>query len=276
MHNYLLTSIFSALLTLLSITTLMPYAWMLVTSFKDPMTIFVIPPRWIPEPFTLANYRTILQETTFFRSLLNTARIFLVVLPVGLFTTSLAAFSFAKLRFRGKGFAFLLLLSTMMIPFPAVMLPQYIFYSFAGLRDSYLPLILPGLFGNIGAMFFIVQYLKGFPDAMIDSAKIDGVGFFGIYRYIIVPNIRNALFTQGIFWFMGIWNDLLGPIIYLDSVEKYPVTAMLAALNTQRNTLSDTSVIMAGSMLASIPLILLYAIFQRRIVNSIVLTGIKG
>ncbi|MDE6274395.1 MAG: carbohydrate ABC transporter permease, partial [Clostridiales bacterium] len=179
----------------------------------------------------------------------------------------------AKIRFRCGKHLFSLLMATMMIPFPAVMMPQYLFFSVINLRDSYLPLILPGCLGNISAMFFIIQFLKSVPNSLIESAKVEGASYFRIYWQIILPLIKGAVATQAIFWFMAIWNDLLGPILYLDTVEKYPITPLLASLNTQNNAMSQLAVIMAGSVLASLPLILIYLVFQKQIINSLSFTG---
>lgn len=274
--EFSISAVLFVILLLVTVIMIIPYIWMLSTSLKIGKNIFTEKIEFIPNPLTWVHYSNIIVESNIFGAFWNTAKIFLIVIPVGMFTTSLASFAFAKLRFKGKKLAFTLLLATMMIPFPVVMLPQYIFYAAVGIRDSYLPLIIPGCLGNISAMFFIIQFLKSTPDALLDAAKIDGAGYFKTYLSIILPLIKPALATQAIFWFMAIWNDLLGPIIYLDSVEKYTVTATLASLNTQNNSLSAVADVMAGSVLASLPLLVVYCIFQKQIVNSLAFSGVKG
>jgi multiple sugar transport system permease protein len=271
--NFITTAIIVVILSAVAIMMIFPYLWMISASFKRGKDLFteniqLIPPVWKPE-----NYTTVIIDEKLLGGFVNTARIFVVVLPVGLFTTSLAAFTFAKMRFRGSKIMFSLLISTMMIPFPVVMMPQYLFFSILNMRDSYLPLIIPGCLGNISAMFFMMQFLKTMPNSLIESAKVEGASYFRIYAQIVLPLIKGAVATQAIFWFMAIWNDLLGPIIYLDSVERYPLTPLLASLNTLNNTMNSLPVIMAGSVLASLPLIVIYIIFQKQIINSLSFTG---
>ncbi len=272
--NYkLTTAIIVIILSLIAFMMIFPYLWMLSASFKRGKDLFteniqLIPPVWKPE-----NYTTVIVEEKLLRGFLNTARIFIFVLPIGLFTTSLAAFTLAKMHFRGSKVIFSLLISTMMIPFPVVMMPQYLFFSLLNMRDSYLPLIIPGCLGNISAMFFMMQFLKSLPNSLIESAKVEGASYFRIYAQIVLPLIKGAVATQAIFWFMAIWNDLLGPIIYLDSVERYPLTPLLASLNTLNNTMNALPVIMAGSVLASLPLIIIYIVFQKQIINSLAFNG---
>ena len=271
--NLITTAIIVVILSAVAVMMIFPYLWMISASFKRGKDLFteniqLIPPVWKPE-----NYTTVIVDEKLLGGFLNTARIVVVVLPVGLFTTSLAAFTFAKMRFRGSKVLFSMLISTMMIPFPVVMMPQYLFFSILNMRDSYLPLIIPGCLGNISAMFFMMQFLKTMPNSLIESAKVEGASYFRIYAQIVLPLIKGAVATQAIFWFMAIWNDLLGPIIYLDSVERYPLTPLLASLNTLNNTMNSLPVIMAGSVLASLPLIVIYIIFQKQIINSLSFTG---
>lgn len=267
------TGMIIAVMLAVSAVMLFPYLLMLSGSLKYPRDLFTERLELIPPVWKWSNYAQVLFEENLVRSIVNTFKILVWVIPLGLFTTSLASFAFAKMRFRGSTFLFALLLSTMMIPFTVTMIPQYLFFSMAGLRDSYLPLILPGCLGNISAMFFIVQYLKGLPNSLIESAKMEGASYFSIYLYIIVPLTKGAIATQGIFWVMAVWNDLMGPILYLNSTDKYPITAFIASLSTQDSSMSSVPVMLAGSVCASVPLIVIYLLFHGQIIRSLSLTG---
>lgn len=267
------TAVIIVVMLAVSAAMLFPYLLMLSGSLKYPRDLFTETIELIPPTWKWSNYTQILFEENLLRSVVNTFKILVWVLPLGLFSTSLASFAFGKMRFRGSRILFAMLLSTMMIPFTVTMIPQYLFFSVVGLRDSYLPLILPGCLGNISAMFFIVQYLKGLPNSLIESAKIEGASWFSIYLHIIVPLTKGAIATQGIFWVMAVWNDLMGPILYLNSISKYPITAFIASLSTQDSSMSTVPIMMAGSVCASVPLIVIYLLFHRQIINSLSLTG---
>ncbi len=267
------TGVIVLILCGVSCLMVLPYLIMLSNSLKLPRELFTETLELIPPSWQWKNYYRILVEENMLKSVLNTARILIWVIPVGLFTTSLASFAFAKMRFRGSRVLFGLLLSTMMIPGTVTMFPTFLFWTGMGFRDTYLPLILPGCLGNISAMFFIVQYLKSLPNSMIESAKIEGASYFKIYLHIILPLCKGAMATQALFWLMSIWNDLIGPILYLDSPKKYPLTPFLASLNTQDNSMASVPIMCAGAVCASIPLILLYLVFNRQIINSLSLTG---
>lgn len=267
---------FTVILAVISVFMLLPLVWMVSTALKENSQVFILPPQWLPKPIKWSNFVEIFRIAPIGIGIRNSLIIAVCVIPIGMFFTSLAAFAFAKLRFRGKNVLFLVLLSTCMIPASVVMIPQFVMFSEIGWVDTLLPLIVPGTMGNIGAMFFLVQFMKGIPTALIESAKIDGAGFFMIYRKIIFPLVRPALATQVIFWFMVIWNDLLGPVLYLNSPEKLTLTAVIASLNSMYSSQSNYPLIMAGSVISIVPLLIIYVIFQRQIIDSLVISGIKG
>ncbi len=268
--------IFTILLSLISVTMLLPLVWMISTALKNNNQVFIIPPQWIPDPVKWDNFIEVFRIAPIGSGIKNSLLIAISVIPIGMFFTSLSAFAFAKLRMRGKNILFMALLATSMVPFPVVMIPQFIMFSEFGWIDSVLPLIVPGTFGNIGAMFFLVQYMKGIPNVLIESCKIDGAGYFTIYRKVMVPLIKPAIATQVIFWFMSIWNDLLGPVLYLNSSEKLTLTAVIASLNSMYSSQSEFPLIMAGSVISVVPLLTIFIIFQRQIIDSLVISGIKG
>lgn len=264
------------ILSIISISMLFPLVWMISTALKSNSEVFIIPPKWIPNPPKWENFIKVFEVTPILNGFKNSLVIVFCVIPLGIFFTTLSAFSFSKLNFRGKNIIFMALLGTIMVPFPVVLIPQFMMFSQIGWIDSIKPLIIPGTMGNIGAMFFLVQYLKGIPNPLIESAKIDGAGYFKIFYKIIVPLIKPAIATQIIFWFMGIWNDLLGPIIYLNSEEKLTLTATIATLNSFYASQSDFPLIMAGSIISIIPLLLVFIVFQKQIIESLAISGIKG
>lgn len=252
-----------------------PLVWMLSTSFKTKQGVMDLPPQWIPNPFTIDAYKRLIEIETIFSGIKNTVIVSFVVTTVGTFTSSLAAFSFAKLRLPFKNYIFLTLLIALMIPYPAVMIPQFVLFSKVGWVDTLLPLIVPGLFGNITMIFFLRQYLSNIPDSTIEAAKIDGANYLQIYGKIIMPAIRPAIAAQFILWFMGVWNDYLAPLIYLNSPEKQTLQVVIAGLNSQYALQTDYPLIMAASVVSIIPVLLVFIIFQKQIVESVALSGSK-
>ena len=188
----------------------------------------------------------------------------------------MAAFSFSKLNFKGKNAMFLGLLSTMMIPFAVVMIPQYIMFTKLGWANSLLPLIVPGLFGNVGMIFFLRQNLNSIPSALAEAAKIDGCGYFRIYYQIFLPLMKGALMTQVILWFMGIWNDYLAPTIFIQDEQWFTLQVVIRSFNSYYAVNSDYPLIMAASVLAILPTLLLFFFFQRFIIESMAISGVKG
>jgi multiple sugar transport system permease protein len=264
------------LLSLGGIIMILPLIWMLSTSLKTQAEAFIVPPKWIPSHISFKKFNEIWSSGTLQYGFKNSAIVTLSVTIIGTFTTSLAAFSFAKLKFPAKEKIFLMLLAAMMIPFPVVMIPQFVMFSKVHWIDTLLPLIVPGLFGNTVMLFFLRQYLGSVPDAIIEAAKIDGCSFFGIYLKIIFPIIKPAIAAQFILWFMGIWNDYLAPSLYLSSPENQTLQVAIANFNAMYAIQSDLPLIMAASLVAMLPLIIIFIIFQRQIIDSVAISGMKG
>ena len=179
-NRKLTTTVIVIIMLGLSAMMLLPYLIMLSNSLKLPKELFTEKLQLIPLSWHWENYYRVLFEEGMMKSVVNTCKILILVLPIGLFSTSLAAFAFAKMRFRGSKVLFALLLATMMIPGTVTMFPTFLFWIKIGFRDSYVPLILPGCLGNISAMFFLVQYLKSMPNSMIEAARIEGASYFQI------------------------------------------------------------------------------------------------
>lgn len=259
-----------------SIVMVGPLLWMVSTSLKDKSGVFQLPPQWIPNPVRLDAYKRLLDLDTLVSGIKNTVIVSLTVTIIGTITSSMAAFSFAKLKMPFKNLLFLILLAAIMIPYPAVMIPQFMMFSKIGWVDTLLPLIIPGLFGNITMIFFLRQYLSNVPDSIIEAAKIDGAGYLKIFFNLIFPLIRPAVAAQFILWFMGTWNDYLAPLIYLNSPEKQTLQVVIANLNAAYAIQTDYPLIMAASVVSLLPVLIVFIIFQKQIIESVAISGMKG
>ncbi|WP_270166650.1 carbohydrate ABC transporter permease [Paenibacillus sp. SYP-B4298] len=264
------------LLALGAIFMIAPLAWMLSTSFKTREAVFALPPEWIPDPFIMVKYQEIWEKGPLLSGIVNSLIVAVSVTVVGAFTSSLAAFSFSKLRIPYKNAIFLGLLGSVMIPYPVVMIPQFILFSEMGWVDTLWPLILPGFFGNVFMIFFLRQYLLSVPDAIIEAAKIDGTSYFGLYSRIALPLMSPAVAAQVILWFMAIWNDYLAPIIYLNTPTKQTLQLVIANFNAMYAIQTDYPLIMAASIIALLPMLIVFLVFQRRIIESVTISGVKG
>lgn len=272
----LVNTLIHIMMIVVSLTMLFPFIWMLSTSFKDKMSAQVFPPQWIPDPFLLDAYIEVWEVSPLLSGIKNSLIIALPVLLFGTLSSALAAFAFAKMDLPKKNLLFMALLSSMMIPGVVTMIPQYVVWGNLGLVDTFIPLIIPGTLGNITMMFFFRQYLTSVPNALIDAAKLDGASWFTIFGRIILPAMKPAIAAQVIFWFMGIWNDFMGPLIYLDSEENYTIQLALRLLSNMSEATSEYPMIMAGAVISCLPLLILYVCFQRYFVDSMVVSGIKG
>ncbi len=253
-----------------------PLLYMILSSFMTKNQILSANFSIIPNPWKFGKYAEVLAKPEFLRGIRNTLIVAVPVLLVGGFTSSLAAFSFSKIHFRGKNAIFMALLATMMIPFAVVMIPQYVMFTKIGWTNSLLPLIIPGLFGNVSIIFFLRQNLMSVPDSLAEAAKIDGCSYFKMYTSIFLPLMKGALMTQLILWFMGIWNDYLAPTIFIQNEEWFTLQVVIRSFNSYYAVNSDYPLIMAASVLAIIPTLLLFFFFQRYIIQSLAVSGVKG
>lgn len=264
------------LLLLGAIIMVFPLVYMVACSFMTKNQILSAEFSVIPNPWKFGMYSEVLHKGLFLSGIRNTLMVAVPVLIVGGFTSSLAAFSFSKLRFRGRDGMFMALLATMMIPFAVVMIPQYVMFTKLGWTNSLLPLIIPGLFGNVSIIFFLRQNLTSIPNALVEAAKIDGCGFFRIYYAVFLPLMKGALMTQLILWFMGIWNDYLAPTIFIQREKWYTLQVVIRSFNDQYAVNSNYPLIMAASVIAMLPTLLLFFFFQRYIIESLAISGVKG
>jgi multiple sugar transport system permease protein len=250
-----------------------PFAWMVSASFKAKSEIFTKPIRWIPEVFRSDNYVTMWTTLHFPRLFLNTAKLAVVITVLQLFTCSLAAYSFSKLHFRGRDTIFLVYLATMMVPWQSIMIPQFMIVQRLGLYDTHLSLILIQAFSAFG-VFVLRQNMLSIPDSLCEAPKMDGCGPFATYWRIILPLTKVGLVTLTLLTFNYVWNDYLGPMIYLDKEVNRTIQLGLATFKRQYDR--DYGAIMAGTCISIIPVVILYAFAQKQIIEGVAFTGIKG
>ncbi|MCJ7701596.1 MAG: carbohydrate ABC transporter permease [Anaerolineales bacterium] len=257
-----------------TVVTLVPFIWVILTSLKPASEIIRIPPTFFPENWTFDSYRTIFNDPNvplgrFYVNSLFVAsfRVFITV-----FTSSLAGFIFAKYKFWGKNTFFGFILVQLMIPFQVVMIPGYLILVQLHLVNTLWGLIIPSMVDAFG-IFLMRQFIEGIPNELMDAARIDGAGEFGIYWRIVLPQLGAAIAALGIFTFMGTWNDYLWPLIVITTHEKRTLPLLLTWYNSQHGTRYDLT--MAASILVLLPILVVYALFQRRFVRGITMTGFK-
>jgi len=268
---------YSKLITILlfsagSIIMIFPFVWMISTSFKIPSQIISYPPTLIPKPPTIQYYRRIFTELKFTRFFMNSGYISTIVTVTALLTSSFVGYVFAKFNFWGKEFIFIMILSTMMIPFAVTMIPLYLIISKLGWVNSHLALIIPGLYSTFG-IFLMRQFMSTIPNELREAAIVDGCNEFRTFWSIILPQCKPALAALGIFTFMWNWDNFLWPLIILNSEEKFTLPVGLAMFSNQWWT--DYGLVMAGATVTVIPVLIVFLIFQRQFIQGIVLTGLK-
>ncbi|MFN2235730.1 MAG: carbohydrate ABC transporter permease [Anaerolineales bacterium] len=257
-----------------TLVTLVPFIWVILTSLKPASEIIRMPPTFFPETWTLDSYRTIFTDPNvpLARFYMNSLFVAVFRVFITIFTSTLAGFIFAKYRFWGKDIIFGFILVQLMIPFQVVMIPAYLILVKLGLVDSLWGLIIPSMVDAFG-IFLMRQFIEGIPNELMDAARIDGSSEFGIYWRIILPQMGSAVAALGIFTFMGTWNDYLWPLIVITTHEKRTLPLLLTWYNSQHGTRYDLT--MAASILVLLPILVVYAIFQRRFVRGITMTGFK-
>jgi multiple sugar transport system permease protein len=257
----------------LAAAMLVPFLWMLSTSLKPEDEVFQWPPRLLPWPPVWSNYREAWEIAPFGRYFLNTAVVAVSVTLVSLFLNSLAAYAFARLRFRGREPLFMLLLATMMIPFQVTMIPTFLILKELGWLDSYLGLTVPGFAGAFG-IFMLRQFMLSIPEELLDAGRMDGCSEFRIYGQIVLPLCRPALATLAVFTFMGAWNDFILPLLVVKSGEMRTLTLAVAALSSGLYVMSFP-LMMAAATFVIAPVLAAFLLAQRFFTRSIVLGGLK-
>lgn len=256
---------------------LLPVGWMLTAALKpDLEPIFTPTPEWFPSEFwEWGNFRRVLTENMpFLRYMINTMVIVTANILGVLISCSLVGFAFARLRFRGSKVLFYLLIVTMLIPWQALMIPQFLFFVEIGWYGTYLPLIVPSFLGSAFFIFLIRQYMRTIPKDLDDAARVDGLNYWQIFWRIILPLSTPVLTVCAVFTFLGSWNNLLGPLIYLDDDARFTVAIGLANLVTRADT--PWNLTMAANLITILPCVLLYFFLQKRLIGGIASVGLKG
>ena len=258
---------------LVAAVMLIPFIWMLSASFKQNTEIFRKPFQWLPEIFRIENYTRVWTQVNFLKYYLNTIKVTVISVAIQVLTCSLAAFAFTKLKFPGRDKIFFAYIATMMVPWNAIMIPQFIIIKNMGLYNTHAALILIVSFNAFG-VFLLRQNMLSIPGELNEAAKIDGCGVLRTYWNVIMPLSKGAIATLIILQFNQVWNDYLAPMIYLDSDSKKTIQLGLASFKQQYS--ADYGAIMAGTVCAVIPIIIVYAFAQKYIIEGMAHTGVKG
>jgi multiple sugar transport system permease protein len=266
-------------LVVTSLVMIVPFYWSFATSFKPSADVFASPPKWIPSPWTWANYRDVFTLGNFGRFFVNSVIVTAAIVALNIVFDTAAAYAFAKLRFPGRNFLFFMLLITLMVPFQANMIPLYrimvALHKTTPLlgANTLSGIVLPGMIQVFG-IFLMRQFLQSIPDEVLESARVDGASEFRILRSIIFPLAAPGMATLAIFTFLGAWNDFLWPLIVINDPKYYTLQVGLGLLQ-QRNTV-NVGVVMAGTMITAAPMIVVFLLLQRRFIEGLTAGSVKG
>lgn len=267
------TALFYVVAIALAVLAMVPFLWMIATSFKSRGALMSIPIEWLPKEPTWDSYVTVFSKFPFAKTIANSLFISVTYTAITLLSASLAAFAFAKIRFFGNRILLSVYLAMMMIPTQVTMIPLFVIMNKLGLTDTYASVIMPSIFRPF-AVFLLVQQMRTIPNDFLDAARIDGAGIFQVYRKIALPLCIPSLATLSITTFMESWNDYLWPLLMLSDKNKMTLPIALSTLNGQYNT--EYNVLMAGSLISMIPIIIIYVIAQKQFKNGMMAGGIKG
>ena len=262
------------LLILGLIIIMLPFAWVLSTALKSPAETFKFPPQWIPSEFRWDNFQKALTFLPFHKFFLNTLYIIFWVSLGGIFSNMVAAYSFARLRFYGREVLFMIMLSTMMIPYHVTLIPMFVLFQKLGWIDTFKPLIIPSMFATPFFTFLARQYMMTIPYELDEAARIDGCNTWQILFKILLPLCKPVITIISVFTFLDIWGDFLGPLIYLNDESKYTISLGLALFRGRFFT--HWNLMMAASLVVCIPPLIIYYLAQDYIIGGIASVGIKG
>jgi multiple sugar transport system permease protein len=252
-----------------------PFLWTVSTALKTNEQVFAVPPQWIPNPVQGENFQRAWTELPFPTFVRNTVLVTILATIGQVFSASLVAYGFARFKWRGRNALFYLMLSTMMLPSQVTMIPVFLLWRQFGLIDTFAPLVVPAFFGG-GAftIFLLRQFFMTIPRELDEAAMLDGANPITIWWRVLLPLSRPALITVVLFSFIGHWDDFMGPLIYLNSMEKYTVSIGLRMFQDMFGT--QLELLMAASLIHIVPTILLFFVAQRYFIKGIALTGLKG
>lgn len=265
-----------AVLIAVMLIFLLPFYWMVISSLKEDTLVFSNPVQWFPNPIRWQNFAEAMNYPGFpFLKFLWNSTYYAGLVTIGtVFSCSLAGYSFARLRFPGRDLLFGLTVTSLMIPSIVTFIPVFLFFKKLGWLGTYLPLIVPAFFGNAFFIFMMRQFFFGLPEELADAARVDGAGEIGIFFRIMLPLVKPALLVTAVFTFLWTWHEFFGPLIYLSNQEQYPLSLGLYAFRGRRIT--EWGLMMAGAVLTTLPLILLFFFAQRYFLEGIKMSGLKG
>ncbi len=265
---------YAAMILIVAVMVL-PFVWMLSTSLKGQQYILKMPPQLIPNPLTFESYTILAERVALARTLFNSVFVAVATTIGQILVSAMAAFAFARIQWRGRDVVFLLYLATMMIPSIVLVLPQFILVRSLGWMNSFAALIFPGLFSAFGT-FLLRQSFMTLPKDFEEAAFVDGANYFTIFWRIILPLSKPAIATLAIFSFMGSWNSYLWPLFVARQPQVITLPVALATLQGGPSALTEWNIVMAGSVVAVLPILLVYLLAQRWFVSGVVSSGIKG
>lgn len=271
------TLVITIVLLIISIFFIFPFYWMILNSFKQPNEIFKVPVDIFTFDLTTESYKQAFnyEDGLIWRAYMNSLFIGLTSTFGTLFTSSLAAYAFAKLRFKGSKPIYGVFIATLMIPGQVTMIPLFQMFAQVGWVDTFIPLILPGVMINTYGVFMLRSFIVSIPDELLDAAEVDGCGYFAKYWKIVMPLIKPALVTLGLFSFIGSWNNYFGHLIYLSSESNITIPLFIQSLNEVHQTGAVWGRMMAATTLSVVPISIVYLSCQKYFVQGIATTGIK-
>ncbi len=271
--------VITILLALGAVIMLLPFIWMVFATLKPHTEIYTtfFPHEWTLQSFvSMWNDCNRLMEGGIIRGFGNSILTTIPVVIVQIIVSAFAAYAFAKLRFFGKDIVFLIMLGTMMIPFAVIMLPQAWLYGEMNLTNGPLAVIIPKFFGSISTVFFLRQFFYGIPDSITEAARLDGAGYTRTFLSVLLPLVMPAIATQAILSFIGNWNDFLGPLLFIGDRNWLTLPLLVNRLSGSGGSTREIPGVLAASLLSLVPIIIVFAAFQKKIIGSIVFSAVKG
>lgn len=268
-----LTILYVILITM-ALCFIVPFFWLVSSSFKYPYELFEVPVRWIPRTIQFENYQKMFTMIPFFQYLWNTVKIVIWNVIGSLISCSLVAYGFSRLKWPGRDKVFVLVLITMILPFQVTMIPQFLMFQKLGWVGTPLPLTVTAFFGNPFYIFLLKQFFSGLPEELSQAARIDGAGEFRIFWQVCIPLARPAMTTVAIFSFMRCWNDYIGPLLYLTNNKEYTLSIGVQLI---RSTLDPKwAELMAAGVVMVTPVLVIFFLMQKYFIQGISMSGIKG
>lgn len=267
-------SILYIILIAMALCFIVPFFWLVSSSFKYPHELFEVPVRWIPRTIQFENYQKMFAMIPFFQYLWNTVKIVIWNVIGSLISCSLVAYGFSRLKWPGRDKVFVLVLITMILPFQVTMIPQFLMFQKLGWVGTPLPLTVTAFFGNPFYIFLLKQFFSGLPEELSQAARIDGAGEFRIFWQVCIPLARPAMTTVAIFSFMRCWNDYIGPLLYLTNNQEYTLSIGVQLIRS--NLDPKWAELMAAGVVMVAPVLIIFFLMQKYFIQGISMSGIKG